>query len=392
MKPMGIFFTILIAGTVVAGGIYIWPTIRQAIELRKGPSNDDVAKLPKLDAPTEEQTKASEAEMAALKEKALAQSKTGTDQTYSSTNNNLSFHYPGDWQTVEKKIDANTFQIKLDAAANISKHDDTDLPFPLDIWIYDNLQQMIDAGINPDDKQFTTLDAYAKYYQAHTNNSSTLGAPITSTTLSGFPAYKTVALGMGSYRMTMAEINNKFYLVQATELDNEAVDKIVQGIINSITITNEFANWQSFSSKYFTLSFKIPPDFEVRESSNNLLISRKPFERFTLAEDTAFLYLTRYGTTYSKEGQKNSYKDHLRDVNESDMTIDGSVFIKLIGFDEPADSSLYHFGKEIIVLLDKSWIEIVDRPNNKDADTKLYAGNSPTDLGSKILSTMKFIK
>lgn len=169
--------------------------------------------------------------------------------------------------------------------------------------------------------------------------------------------------------------------------------KALRDLVDTIQESSpNLAGWQNFSSKYFTLSFKIPPGFEVVENNFHLMISKKPYEKFTLAEDTAFFYLTRYGTTYSKEGIQNSTKDLLSNTIVSDIVIDGTKFTQLVGNDEPADSNQYHFGKETIVLLDKSWIQIVERPNSKDVDSNWYAGNSPTQLGNKILATLKFSK
>lgn len=162
-------------------------------------------------------------------------------------------------------------------------------------------------------------------------------------------------------------------------------------IVSASNVADEISDWQNFSSKFFTLSFKYPKGFEVKEGQDYILVSKSPFEKISLSQDTGFMHLTRYGTTYSQGDQITNYRRTMKDIKESETSVDGKMFKEFFGSDN-APSGSYDQGEEIVVFFDKSWLDIINRPNSKDVDATFYKGDSPTLLGRKILSTFKFSK
>jgi len=162
-------------------------------------------------------------------------------------------------------------------------------------------------------------------------------------------------------------------------------------LVSASNVVDEITSWQNFSSKYFTLSFKIPSDFEVKESNNYIKIAKKPFIKSDLGTDNAFLNVIRYDANITKANQIEQYRKQLKDVQETNILVDGFRLLTITGTD--TDSPIGgNAGKVTAIFFDKSLVRIIDRPDNKDTDNTFYSSDSPNTLGNKIVSTMKFSK
>lgn len=143
------------------------------------------------------------------------------------------------------------------------------------------------------------------------------------------------------------------------------------------------ADWIPFESSYFTLSFKIPQGFEVKENQDHLLVAKSPYYTLDIGSDNAFLALTRYDENNTRERAIALYKKTLKNWEESSIVIDGSTFLAIKGIDVGSfegDSA----GRVVAVFFDASWLQIVERPANQDQDF------DPIAIGNEILSTFKF--
>lgn len=169
--------------------------------------------------------------------------------------------------------------------------------------------------------------------------------------------------------------------------ENEAIKTNLanQNSDNSITPNQINTDWLQFTSAYFTLSFKFPSGFEVRETKNQILIAKSPYYTRDIGDDNSFLYLNRYDENNTREGMIALYKKTLKNWKESQVIIDGSSFLVIRGNDIgrfEGDSA----SQVVVVFFDASWLQIMERPVNKDQDF------DPIAIGNEILSTFKFSK
>lgn len=155
--------------------------------------------------------------------------------------------------------------------------------------------------------------------------------------------------------------------------------------LGMISVSQLSTDWLPFKSSYFTLSFKIPSGFEVKEAQNHILIAKSPYYTVDIGGDNSFLYLIRYDERNTRESILASYKKSLKNWKESQVIIDGSLFLAIKGTDIggfEGDSA----GRIIAVFFDASWLQIMERPANKDQDF------DPIAIGNEILATFKFSK
>jgi len=144
-------------------------------------------------------------------------------------------------------------------------------------------------------------------------------------------------------------------------------------------------DWLPFSSSYFTLSFKFPSGFEVKEAQNHILIAKSPYYTVDIGGNNSFLYLNRYDERNTRESMIAYYKKSLKNWKESQIIVDGSSFLTIKGTDIggfEGDSA----GRIMAVFFDASWLRIMERPLNKDQDF------DPIAIGNEILATFKFSK
>ncbi len=155
-------------------------------------------------------------------------------------------------------------------------------------------------------------------------------------------------------------------------------------IASTFQVSNQAADtstWKTFSSKYFTLSFKVPLGFEVSESENTILIAKGQVIQ-GLAQDNVFFSVTRYiGTTTQASSMENFRKNH-SNIKTSVIVVDGTSFTRLDGTYLGDDVTI-----ESAIFLEKSGVNI----------TPLYMGVPKPDfdrmaIGNQILSTFKFTK
>ena len=158
-----------------------------------------------------------------------------------------------------------------------------------------------------------------------------------------------------------------------------------QSPISTPTATSETANWLPFKSSYFTLSFKVPPGFEVKEGQSFILVAKSPYYTRDIGDDNAFFSLTRYNQKNTRESELALYRKLLKNLQESNTIVDGSSFLTLKGDDWgrfEGDSA----GKVVVVFFNASWLEIIERPADSDQNF------NPIAIGNQVLSTFRFSK
>lgn len=150
-------------------------------------------------------------------------------------------------------------------------------------------------------------------------------------------------------------------------------------------VKSEMDNWLSFSSSYFTLSFKVPTGFEVKDSQNRILVAKSPYYTREIGDDNAFFSLIRYNKYDTRTSKLASYRKLLKNLQESTVVVDGSSFLLLKGDDWgrfAGDSA----GEVEVIFFDASWLEIIERPANSNQKF------NPIEISNQILSTFKFSK
>jgi hypothetical protein len=179
----------------------------------------------------------------------------------------------------------------------------------------------------------------------------------------------------------------KYYLGRPVDAFN-VMRKFGLGINNSdlsLIISNDTSDWRLFKSSFFTLSFKIPNGFEVKEDANQILIAQTPYYTREIGDDNSFFNLIRYNKDDTKENKLSLCRKLLKNKQESNITIDNSSFLILTGEDSgrfEGDSA----GKVNAIFFDASYLEIIERPANSDQSF------DPISISNQILSTFKFSK
>lgn len=156
---------------------------------------------------------------------------------------------------------------------------------------------------------------------------------------------------------------------------------------SSVSIQSEPATnlERSFASSYLTLSFKLPQGFEIKEDKNHVAVAQSPYYTRDIGDDNAFMRLTRYDQYHTRGSQLALYRKLLKNIQETQTIVDGSSFLTLKGDDWgrfEGDSA----GKVVVVMFEASWLEIIERPANKDQNF------DPVGLGEQILSNFRFSK
>lgn len=167
---------------------------------------------------------------------------------------------------------------------------------------------------------------------------------------------------------------------------NAQVQDLKEKNDDSLTTPNQTnTDWIPFKSSYFTLSFEVPSGFEVKEAQNHILIAKSPYYTRAIGDDNAFFYLSRYDEGNTRESKMASYKKLIKNWEESQVTIDGSLFSVIRGTDYgrfEGDSA----GQVTAVFFNASWLEIIERPANENQNF------DPIAIGNEILATFKFSK
>jgi hypothetical protein len=90
---------------------------------------------------------------------------------------------------------------------------------------------------------------------------------------------------------------------------------------------------ERFSSEHFTLSFEVPPGYEVTESLDRIHVSEGPFEEYAIGGNNAILTLARYTDTYPKERAVSDVRETMRDISDLQIQIDDEAFPLITGTD-----------------------------------------------------------
>lgn len=142
---------------------------------------------------------------------------------------------------------------------------------------------------------------------------------------------------------------------------------------------------KTFTSQYFTLTFSLPSDLEVRESQDLISIAKAPYTTYDIGSDNSFFNLSRYSKQVTKADRMDGFRKLLLNKTESTITIDNTVFPTISGDDYgrfEGDSA----GRVFVVFFEGSSLEIIERPGNEDQTF------DPISVGQRILGTFQFRK
>lgn len=144
--------------------------------------------------------------------------------------------------------------------------------------------------------------------------------------------------------------------------------------------------WTRFNSRYFALSFDVPPGYEVYDSQNTIAISKGPYETPDIGGTNAFFQIDRFTASYPKERAMTSWNlDPAKNaaITRSSIVVSGSTFT---AFEQAPSASAYSYdaGRGFFVVFDASLLRIIERPM---WGVKDYDGYT---LGKQILSTVRF--
>jgi hypothetical protein len=168
-----------------------------------------------------------------------------------------------------------------------------------------------------------------------------------------------------------------------------AADVDWKKVINTFKFTSPTssvpADWKTYSSKYFTLSFKIPPKFVVTEEQNAMQLfygEPQPAEYGAPANQVASIL--RFNQSYSKDVAISNFKQYFpRNFHESTIVIDGRSFPLYSGSAVAGEGGC---GTENVLMV----------PFNLSSFTTCgpssWNPHMTPDLAKQILSTFRFSK
>ncbi len=196
--------------------------------------------------------------------------------------------------------------------------------------------------------------------------------------------------GGPNYRIPLNTMSHLSMIFTDCELQTLYIEPFITQILSTFKFTKAVSNdvtsnWLPFKSSFFTLSFKTPSGFEVREDKNNILVAKSPYLTTDIGSDNAFFRLTRYDSNNTRESKLALYRKLLKNKQESTVSVDGSSFLILKG-DDWGRFEGNGAGKVVVVFFDASWLEIIERPANSNQSF------DPITIGNQILSTFKFTK
>ncbi len=139
------------------------------------------------------------------------------------------------------------------------------------------------------------------------------------------------------------------------------------------------SGWTDFSSKYFTLSFKVPAGVEVLDTQDAIDIAYGTPDS-GMGYGNIFMGVYRYIGGVTKESAIASFKSTYANIAMSTVVMDGSSFIRLDGTDRGSGIKVF------TVFLDKSSVR-VSAPFDEIRNPK----RDYVSIGTEILSTFKFV-
>lgn len=217
-------------------------------------------------------------------------------------------------------------------------------------------------------------------------------------TIKGF-SYKTwvflfcVALVfIGGYFVFINYLPSQPFLSQNEEKDIEqevALPIETGGVVETISSQSlhdpqgQISEWTVFNSKYFNLSFEIPSRFDVYDSKNYIAVAEKKYEVSDIGSNNAFFSIRRFDRNFTKEKAIADARRLLKNIKESQITIDGAEFLKI----EADDYGRYEgvsAGKIVEVFFEKSLLHV--ESGRSDAVPTFDV----LTVAEKIISTVRF--
>ena len=141
--------------------------------------------------------------------------------------------------------------------------------------------------------------------------------------------------------------------------------------------------WTDFSSKYFSLSFKVPPGYDVYDSPNYIAVAKGKYQTRDIGDDNAFFSIARFTGSYTKDKAVADLKLGLKNITNRSIVVDGSTFPTIEGI----DAGRYEgssAGKVLAIVFDKSLLYAIQWP----LISKEFDG---IDIAQQIISSLKFI-
>ncbi len=299
-------------------------------------------------------------------------------------------NYPGSWSIRTASNSGNTdVDIKKDETTQVP--DGYSKPCPA------NFVMVSVKGPFDYVKEYKTFDRLVTARYDKNGSLGSVSGKKEKLSINGLTAYKFEGSGIESVcggPAYFVQLNDQKYLTVYLGLNagNQANVKIASQIAESISSRtqtpapiNETANWLPFKSSYFALSFKIPSGFEVKEGQNYILVAKSPYYTTDIGSDNAFLRLTRYNQNDTRKSKLAEYRKELKNLQESNTVVDGSSFLTLTG-DDWGRFEGTSAGKVMVVFFDASWLEIIERPIDRDQRF------NPITIGNQILLTFRFSK
>lgn len=210
---------------------------------------------------------------------------------------------------------------------------------------------------------------------------------ITNITISGQPAVQVKNyLGLVTY----VTHNGKLYNLATPNFGSDEANQPIRDIYSQILSTFKFldtapvstADWKTYQSANFPLTFKLPAGFDVFEQQAKdgfykvIYIAKNKVEFYEIGSSNAFL-------TISEQKENNSRM--FNDFRESTIIIDGKSAQKFEG-DDYGRYEGSSAGRIMYVQFNNLLVEVEEKPAAKSQDFEVMK------IADAIVSTLKFTK
>ncbi len=270
-------------------------------------------------------------------------------ETYNSYLYELSFRYPADWQFEE--IPPNSIALRTGGRQiTISKNNNPAL-LPPDQWVRENM----------DARQ--------------------TGSELVNDVVNGQPAVRFTAYGMVDLDAVYVQIGTSIfgnYVSRHSQYDE--IRDVFEQVLSTFTTVSPTSEWTNFSSKYFTLSFKVPSGVEISEEQNSISLAYG-MPTSGMGYSNIFMTLIRYTGSITRENTIASFKATHADAVISTVKVDGLPFTRLEGTDRGNGTRMF------AVFFEKSSAQAYI-----PSDELRYPMKDYISIGDQILSTFKFTK
>lgn len=191
-----------------------------------------------------------------------------------------------------------------------------------------------------------------------------------------------VVAGTAAYLLIQAgntnqtENSNAKYAANTNELTNTNANENANAVSNTNSTKDPTADWKTFTSSQFHVSFRYPDGFEVFEVDKILNIAKGRVYDTEIGASNAFFRIS--SDSYYQEDN-----NRLNNASTATKVIGGRTFTKVTGNDKgryEGDSA----GQVVNIALDGATIHIEERPANLNQDFNVFS------LADQILSTFQF--